>query len=80
MPKHSAGILMYRRERNSLHVLLVHMIAETNRHAGHADIVRELIDGSAGFRNGNDNLPEVDDAWWEAHRERLQRTAEATRR
>ncbi|MET0278547.1 MAG: NUDIX domain-containing protein [Pseudorhodoplanes sp.] len=24
MPKHSAGILMYRRERNSLHVLLVH--------------------------------------------------------
>ncbi|EST35269.1 DUF664 domain-containing protein [Streptomyces roseochromogenus] len=24
------------------------LIAETHRHAGHADVVRELIDGSAG--------------------------------
>jgi hypothetical protein len=31
------------------HHVLVRMIAETNRHAGHAAIVRELIDGSAGF-------------------------------
>ncbi|ANY10002.1 mycothiol transferase [Pseudonocardia sp. HH130630-07] len=27
---------------------LAHMIEETGRHAGHADIVRELIDGSTG--------------------------------
>ncbi|MFC0106471.1 DinB family protein [Kibdelosporangium aridum] len=27
---------------------LVHMIEETARHAGHADILRELIDGSVG--------------------------------
>ena len=27
---------------------LVHMIEETARHAGHADILRELIDGSTG--------------------------------
>ena len=41
-------------ERNevTLHRILVHMIAETNRHAGHADIVRELIDGAAGLRAG----------------------------
>ena len=32
----------------TLHQILVHMIAETNRHAGHADIVRELIDGAVG--------------------------------
>ncbi len=32
----------------TLHRILVHMIAETDRHAGHADIVRELIDGAAG--------------------------------
>jgi hypothetical protein len=31
----------------NLHRILVHMIAETHRHVGHADIVRELIDGSA---------------------------------
>ena len=32
----------------SLRWILVHMIEETARHAGHADITRELIDGSIG--------------------------------
>ena len=54
----------------TLHRILVHMIAETHRHAGHADIVRELIDGAAGLRADNDNLPPGDEAWWEAYRER----------
>ncbi|SFR23999.1 Protein of unknown function [Lentzea waywayandensis] len=27
---------------------LVHMIEETGRHAGHADVLRELIDGTTG--------------------------------
>lgn len=40
----------------TLHTVLVHMIAETNRHAGHADIVREFVDGAAGHRPGVDNL------------------------
>ena len=28
--------------------VLIHMIEETARHAGHVDILRELIDGMAG--------------------------------
>jgi hypothetical protein len=36
--------------------VLVHATAETQRHAGHADIVRELVDGSAGLLEGVDNL------------------------
>lgn len=32
----------------SMRWLLVHMIEETARHAGHADILRELYDGSTG--------------------------------
>jgi len=32
----------------SLRWIYVHMIEETARHAGHADILRELIDGTAG--------------------------------
>ena len=32
----------------SLRWILVHMVEETARHAGHADITRELIDGSVG--------------------------------
>ena len=49
----------------TLHRILVHVVAETHRHAGHADIVRELVDGAAGLRADNDNLPDVDRAWWE---------------
>ncbi|MGW2340496.1 DinB family protein [Streptomyces sp. NPDC001661] len=29
--------------------MLIHLIEETGRHAGHADIVRELLDGSKGY-------------------------------
>ncbi|MFD1050779.1 DinB family protein [Kibdelosporangium lantanae] len=33
----------------SLRVITAHMVEETGRHAGHADILRELIDGRTGF-------------------------------
>ena len=59
----------------TLHTILVHMIAETDRHAGHADIVRELIDGGAGLRDGNDNLPDADTDWWARYRSELERVA-----
>jgi hypothetical protein len=29
--------------------ILVHVLTETSRHAGHADILREQLDGSTGF-------------------------------
>jgi len=59
----------------TLHRILAHVIAETSRHAGHADIVRELIDGAAGLRDGNDNMAPGDQAWWENYRSRLERVA-----
>jgi uncharacterized damage-inducible protein DinB len=59
----------------TLHQILVHLIAETHRHAGHADIVRELVDGAAGLRDGNDNLPSADVGWWEGYRARLETAA-----
>jgi uncharacterized damage-inducible protein DinB len=59
----------------TLHRILVHMIAETNRHAGHADIIRELIDGAAGMRADNSNLAPGDQAWWAQYRERLEQVA-----
>jgi hypothetical protein len=63
------------RSQVTLHGILVHMIAETHRHAGHSDIVRELVDGAVGLREGNDNLPPGDQAWWEKHRSRLEHVA-----
>ena len=59
----------------TLHWILVHMIAETNRHAGHADIVRELIDGTAGLRQDNDNMAPGDADWWDGFRSRVERSA-----
>ena len=35
-------------QRMSLRWVLVHMVEETARHAGHADILREQIDGATG--------------------------------
>jgi uncharacterized damage-inducible protein DinB len=63
------------RREVTLHRILVHMIAETNRHNGHADIVRELIDGTVGLRPDNDNLAPGDAQWWAEYRDRLERAA-----
>ncbi|MEU0098609.1 DinB family protein [Streptomyces sp. NPDC006267] len=63
------------RGRVTLHQILVHVISDLQRHAGHADIVRELIDGTVGLRSGTDNMPPGDRAWWEEYRQRLERTA-----
>ncbi len=32
----------------NLRWVLIHMIEETGRHAGHLDLLRELLDGSTG--------------------------------
>jgi uncharacterized damage-inducible protein DinB len=64
------------RQAVTLHQILVHVIAETNRHAGHADIVRELVDGASGLSSGNDNLPDdADGAWWQSYRDRVEAAA-----
>jgi uncharacterized damage-inducible protein DinB len=40
-------------ESVSVRWVLIHMIEETARHAGHMDILRELIDGSTGYHPDN---------------------------
>ena len=62
--------------RVTLHHILVHHTVETNRHAGHADVIRELIDGRAGLRADNDNLPPADQAWWAGYVARLEGVTE----
>jgi hypothetical protein len=55
--------------------LLVRVTAEAAHHAGHADIVRELIDG----RPGADHDDIGDAAWWEAYVKRIQEAADRHR-
>ncbi|MDI2031867.1 DinB family protein [Saccharopolyspora sp. TS4A08] len=59
----------------TLHRILVHMIGETARHAGHLDVVRELIDGSVGLREPGDNMTGDDQEQWREYREGLERIA-----
>jgi uncharacterized damage-inducible protein DinB len=63
------------RRDTSLHRIMVHMIAETDRHAGQADIVRELIDGAVGLRADAMNMPPEEQAWWASYRDRLEQAA-----
>ncbi|QYX79138.1 DinB family protein [Streptomyces akebiae] len=63
------------RDEVTLHHAVVRVIADTHRHAGHADILRELIDGVVGMNEGNTGIPSHDPAWWEDYRERLERAA-----
>ena len=64
-----------RRVEVTLHRVLVHVIAETHRHAGHADIVRELVDGAAGLRRAGGTTCPRRPAWWEGYRAELERVA-----
>ena len=60
------------RRHPTLHTVLVHLGVEVARHAGHADVLRELIDGSAGMSPANSNLPERTAEEWAAFRERVE--------
>ncbi len=67
------------RRNPTLHAVLVHVIQETARHAGHADIIRESIDGAVGLREGVSNMPsDADAATWQQHYDKLAQIARST--
>ena len=65
----------WRRPDVKLFNVMVHVLSESNRHAGHADILREQLDGSVGA--GLARTIDVDDADWAAHRARIESEARA---
>lgn len=71
----------------SLGRILVHVLSETERHAGQADIVREFIDGSVGRFDGDDQLDNTgqdrapaDDVGWRVYRDQVETAAQKARR
>jgi hypothetical protein len=60
------------RRDTTLGVLLIRMVTETARHAGHADIVRELIDGRSGTDHDQVSEPE-----WRDYLARVQAAADS---
>lgn len=59
----------------TLHGILVHVLAETARHAGHADILREQLDGRTGMQADNPYQAPHDDHWWDAYRTQVDAAA-----
>ena len=60
------------RRDTTLGVLLIRMVAETAQHAGHADIIRELIDGK-----GSPDQDAIDEVAWRQYLARVQAAADA---
>lgn len=59
----------------TLQRIMVHMVAELNRHTGHADILREQIDRAVGLSRRNSNVADKDEAWWADYYARVERAA-----
>jgi Protein of unknown function (DUF664) len=63
------------RRDTTLGVLLIRMVAETAEHGGHADIIRELIDGKAGA----DHDEVLDESSWRDYLAQIQAAADTVR-
>jgi hypothetical protein len=57
--------------------VMVHVLTETNRHAGHADILREQLDGSVGTEAANTFLQAFDPAFGTDRRAKIEQAAKA---
>lgn len=78
LPLSATGMVPWWGERGrsvTLHRLAMHTFFDLDRHAGQADILREMIDGAAGLQPGNTNLPGGVD--WAAHRVKVEAAARA---
>lgn len=53
--------------------VLVHLLNETNRHLGHADIIREQLDGAVG------STPTPTTTDWSPHRAKVEQAARAAK-
>lgn len=63
------------RARVTLHHVLVRVVEETGHHGGHMDIIRELIDGTAGLHPDRPNLAPGNAGSHRAFYDRAERTA-----
>ncbi len=69
LPLDAEGHVPWWAENNpvTLQLIALHLVTEIHRHLGQMDILREGLDGAVGHRDGVDNLPPVDPAFWPAH-------------
>jgi len=61
----------------TLRTIMLHMTVETARHAGHLDIIRELIDGQRGRFPDDASIPGADEIDWQAYVAKVDAAARA---
>ncbi|MFL9680026.1 DinB family protein [Streptomyces sp. KL110A] len=64
--------------RTNLFAVLVHVLGESIRHAGHADILREGLDGRTGLRAEHEKR--IDEEARAAHRAKIEQAARSAAR
>ena len=77
LPLSAVGRVPWWRSREvTLFRIIVHVTDETARHAGHADILRELTDRSVGLYADNTNIPDWQGDQMAAYVDKLKNLAE----
>jgi hypothetical protein len=71
------GYVPWWRADVKLFSIMVHLLSDTTRHAGHADILREQLDGAVGMNAESAALEGHDSAFWEARRATIEQAARA---
>ena len=79
LPLHAPGHVPWwgAKSATTLGHVIVHVTTDLARHAGHADILREELDGAVGLRAGSSNMASEDARWWADYRARLQDVADS---
>ena len=71
------GYVPWWREEVKLFNIMVHILSDTTRHAGHADILREQLDGALGVNARGASSVEADSALWKDRRATIEQAARA---
>ena len=74
------GFVPWWNEDVQLFDVMIHRLSDSTRHAGHADILREQLDGSVGVGSSDPPLHGRDVTFWNARHAELERIAEASNR
>jgi hypothetical protein len=75
LPLDAPGHVPWWQEDVTLFNVLVHRLSDATRHAGHADILREGLDGAVGVDPDTPPGYGRDASFWQARRETIERTA-----
>lgn len=73
----TVGYVPWWQQRVPLFNVMVHCLSDTTRHAGHADIFREGLDGLVGVDADTPARYGRDEAYWDARRATIEHAARA---